>query len=83
MQGANSELVQSRPEARPTTVRHWFQGWVERHIVADDPYDDPGVEPPAREKSGPLEVGFVLALFALSGALSIIGLISLWRALAG
>ena len=77
------ELQRSQSEALSPTIRHWFQGWVERHIIADDPYDDPDVEPPAREKSGPLEVSFVLALFVLSGTLSIIGLISLWRALVG
>ena len=76
------DLQRSHSEALSPTIRHWFQGWVEQHIIADDPYDDPHVEPPARENSGPFEVSFVLALLT-SGTLSIIGLISLWRALVG
>jgi hypothetical protein len=83
MQRSDGEFRQSQPEPLSTIARQWFHGWVERHIVADDPYDDPDVEPPAREKSGPGDVSLVLALFVVSGALSIIGLISLWRALAG
>jgi hypothetical protein len=84
MATANLQVREMSPtEPRPTRVRQRFHGWVQRHIIAADPYDDVHPSPRLRKKRSPVEAILVLGLFALSALISITGLAMLWMWVAG
>jgi hypothetical protein len=66
-----------------SVVSQWLHDWVERHIVARDPYDDEDQFPLASKKRSRGEAIMLLALFALSAITSITGVVLLWRIIAG
>jgi len=79
----NTRSARSRPEHLSARARDELRGWVERHVVADDPYADVDLQRVDTEERTPLWTGAALALMVLSGIISITGLIILWRWLAG
>ena len=79
----NVIMDKSQPERLSTRARHWFRGWVARHIVADDPYDGEDLQPAGEEERTPFWTGAGLALMLLSAFISITGLMMLWTWLAG
>ncbi len=79
----NVMLEKSQPEHLLTRARHWFRGWVARHIVADDPYDGEDLQPVGEEERTPVWMGAGFALMLLSAILTITGLMMLWRWIAG
>jgi hypothetical protein len=66
-----------------SVVSQWLHDWVERHIVARDPYDHEDQVPLASKKRSRGEAIMLLALFALSAITSITGVVLLWRIIAG
>jgi len=55
---------------------------VERHVVADDPYDSKDQMPLAGDVRSPVDGIIALGLLALSAGVSVISLRLLWRAVA-
>jgi hypothetical protein len=82
MHAPSRGIVRHQPKPLLATVLHRFHGWIERNIVARDPYDSVDQHPKTREKRSRVEGIILLALFTLSAIISVTGLILLWRIVA-
>jgi hypothetical protein len=77
---ASSLQVTKTSYSEPRSDRaHWAQGWVARHIVADDPYQGDIRPKLSKDERTPLWVSVGLAVMLLSASLSYVGLWMLWR----
>jgi hypothetical protein len=74
----NVRLTTRRAEPLLTKVRERFHAWVDRHIVADDPYDSEDLPQVGTDERSPNWTRLSLALMVLSAVISIIGLSMLW-----